>query len=82
MDPEALRRARQVSFAGATLEIAGREDFVAMKAFVGGPVDLADARAVIDLDRGSLDVELLRRLAQRFGRETVKAVEELIGHAD
>jgi hypothetical protein len=52
-----------------------------MKAFAGGPVDLADARAVIEQDRGSLDVELLRRLAQRFGRETVKAVEELIGDA-
>jgi predicted nucleotidyltransferase len=81
MDPEALSRARQVSFAGATLEIAGREDFVAMKAFAGGPVDLADARAVMDLDRGSLDMDLLRRLAQRFGRETVTAVEVLVGAA-
>ena len=53
-----------------------------MKAFAGGPMDLADARAVMDLDRGSLDVELLRRLAQRFGHETVKAVEFLIGALD
>jgi hypothetical protein len=45
-------------------------------------VDLADARAVMDLDRGSLDVELLRRLAQRFGGETVKAVEILVGDGD
>jgi predicted nucleotidyltransferase len=82
MDPEAFNRTRQVSLAGATLEIVGREDFVAMKAFAGGPVDLADARAVMDLDRGSLDLELLRRLAQRFGRETVKAVELLVGAVD
>jgi len=82
MDPEALNRTRQVALAGTTLEIVGREDFVAMKAFAGGPVDLADARAVMDLDRGSLDVELLRRLAQRFGRETVKAVEILVGAVD
>ncbi len=82
MDPEALNRTRQVTLAGATLEIVGREDFVAMKAFAGGPVDLADARAVIDLDRGSLDLELLCRLAQRFGRETMSAVELLIGAAD
>lgn len=79
MDPEALNRTRQVAFAGATLEFVGREDFIAMTAFAGGPVDLADARAVMDLDRGSLDVELLRRLAQRFGRETAKTVEDLIG---
>ncbi len=79
MDPAALNRTSQVTLAGATLEIIGREDLVAMKAFAGGPVDLADARAVMDLDRGSLDVELLRRLAQRFGRETAKTVEDLIG---
>jgi predicted nucleotidyltransferase len=79
MDPEVLNRTRQVAFAGTTLEIVGREDFVAMKAFAGGPLDLADARAVIDLDRGSLDVQLLRGLAQRFGRETVAAVDALIG---
>jgi len=82
MDPEALNRTRQIAFAGATLEIVGREDFIAMKAFAGGTVDLADAGAVIDLDRESLDLELLRRLAQRFGRETVKAVDVLIGAVD
>jgi hypothetical protein len=82
MDPELLNRTRQVRLAEAVLEIVGREDLIAMKAFAGGPVDLADARAVIEQDRGSLDVKLLRGLAQRFGRETVKAVEELIGDAD
>lgn len=82
MDPEALNRTRQVALAGTTLEIVGREDFVAMKAFAGGPVDLADARAVMDLDRETLDVELLRRLAQRFGRETVTAVDLLVSAAD
>ena len=53
-----------------------------MKVFAGGPVDVADARAVIDLDRESLDRTLLRRLAQRFGRETAKAVDALIGARD
>ena len=82
MDPDLLNRTRQVRLAEAILEIVGREDFIAMKAFAGGPVDLADARAVMDMDRGSVDEELLRRLAQRFGRETVKAVELLIGAVD
>lgn len=79
MDPELMNRTRRVRLADATLEIAGREDFIAMKAFAGGPVDLADARAVIEQDRASLDVELLRQLAQRFGREAVTAVESLLG---
>jgi hypothetical protein len=41
-----------IGFADATLEIVGREGFIAMKAFAGGPVDLADVRVIIDLDRG------------------------------
>jgi predicted nucleotidyltransferase len=82
MDPELLNRTRQVRLAEAVLEIVGREDFIAMKAFAGGPVDLADARAVIELDRETLDLELLRRLAQRFGRDAERAVQDLIDEVD
>jgi predicted nucleotidyltransferase len=82
MDPEAMNRTRQVELAGSTLEIVGREDFIAMKAFAGGPVDLADARAVMDMDRSSVDLELLRRLAQRFGRDTLQVVDALLGGGD
>jgi predicted nucleotidyltransferase len=82
MDPELMNRTRQVRLAEAILEVVGREDFIAMKAFAGGPVDLADARAVIDLDRESLDLELIRRLAQRFGRDATRTVEDLIGAVD
>ena len=82
MDPGLLNRTRQVRLAQAVLEIVGREDFIAMKAFAGGPVDLADARAVIDLDRELLDLELLRRLAQRFGRDAARVVDDLIGAVD
>jgi predicted nucleotidyltransferase len=82
MDPELTNRTRQVRLMETILEIVGREDFIAMKAFAGGPVDLADARAVIDLDRESLDLELLRRLALRFGRDAAHNVEDLIGAVD
>jgi len=70
-----------IGFADATLEIVGREDFIAMKAFAGGPVDLADVRVIIELDREALDLELLRRLAQRFGRDATRAIDQLIGGA-
>jgi len=82
MDPELMNRTRQVRLAEAVLEIVGREDFIAMKAFAGGPVDLADARGVMDLDRDSLDLKLLRRLAQRFGSDATRTVEDLIGAVD
>lgn len=58
MDPDLMSRTQRVVLAGATLEIVGREDFIAMKAFTGGPVDLEDARAVIDFDRESRDLDL------------------------
>ena len=79
MDPQLLKRTRQVKLGEATLAFVGREDFIAMKAFAGGPVDLADARAVIDLDRDSLDMELLRRLAKGFGRDAARVVDDLLG---
>ena len=78
MDPGVLDRTRPVALMGSLLQVVGREDFVAMKAFAGGPLDLADARAVLAADRASIDLELLRRLAQRFGRETVATMETLI----
>jgi hypothetical protein len=82
MDPEAMSRTTRVALAGGTLQIVGREDFVAMKAFAGGPVDLADARAVVEMDRSTVDLDLLRRLASRYGGDTLTVVEALIGGAD
>jgi predicted nucleotidyltransferase len=82
MDPELMNRTRQVRLGESMLAIISREDFIAMKAFAGGPVDLADARAAVELDRRSLDLELLRRLAQRFGQDAARIVEDLIGTGD
>lgn len=78
LDPEALSRASAVTFLGASLQVIGREDFIAMKVYAGGPLDLADARAVLRVDCEPLDLELLRRLATRFGRDAEKALEELL----
>lgn len=79
MDPATMQRASEVNLAGFTLKVIGREDFVAMKAHAGGPVDLADARAVIEIDPTGLDRELIRRLAAGFGKEAVRCVESLLG---
>ena len=38
--------------------------------------------AVIELDRESLDLDLLRRLARRFGRDAARIVQELICDVD
>jgi hypothetical protein len=79
MDPAAFARARNVTFLGESLSVVGREDFIAMKAFAAGPQDLADAAQAIEIDRGSLDLELLRRLTVRFGPDTSRTLGKLLG---
>jgi hypothetical protein len=78
LDPEALSRASEVAFLDGVLRIVGREDLIAMKLFAGGPQDLADARAALQLDQETLDMELLRRLSARFGRSAARALETLL----
>ena len=60
------------------LRVIGREDFIAMKIFAGGPVDMMDARAAIRVAGDSLDLTLLRRLAERYGRSTRDALEAML----
>jgi hypothetical protein len=79
LEPAAFSRALTVPFQGETLRVIGREDFVAMKIFAAGPKDLTDARAAIRIAGESLDLKLLRQLAQRYGRSTLAALEEMIG---
>jgi hypothetical protein len=78
MDPKAFTRRQRVPFQGATLEVIGREDFIAMKCFAGGPLDLADARHVLKSPDVALDLDLLRRLTRRFGRAAADALEQLL----
>ena len=78
LEPAAFARALTVPFQG-TLRIIGREDFVAMKIFAGAPKDLADARSMIQLAGASLDLVLLRQLAQRYGQSTLGTLEQMFG---
>ncbi len=78
MDPAAFARARNVTFFGESLSVVGREDFIAMKVFAGGPQDLADARQAMDFDRDAWDLDLLQRLAARFGPETSSNLAKLL----
>jgi predicted nucleotidyltransferase len=78
MEPEAFLRVLDVPFQGTTLKFIGREDFIAMKVFAGGPVDLVDAARAISAGRDSLDVELVRRLTKRYGRDASQSLEPLL----
>jgi hypothetical protein len=48
LDSGVYARALSVPFEGRQLQVAGLDDFIAMKAFAGGPLDLVDARRAND----------------------------------
>lgn len=78
VDPEVFSRAIEVPFHGINLRIVGREDFIAMKCFAGAPQDLADARAAFKGAQGPIDIDLLRAVTRRFGRDAADCLEDLL----
>jgi hypothetical protein len=78
MEAQAFSRVVRFPFQGMTLDFIGREDFVAMKTYAGGPTDLADAARVLAASGDTLDLDLLRRLARQFGPDAAKALERLL----
>ncbi|MBM4218081.1 MAG: hypothetical protein FJ171_00245 [Gammaproteobacteria bacterium] len=78
LDPAAFERTLPVPFSGRTLRIIGREDFIAMKCFAGGPQDLLDAQDAMRATNRRVDLDLLRRITRRFGRPAADALERLL----
>lgn len=78
MDPEIFSRTVEIEFRGENLRIIGREDFIAMKCYAGGPQDLVDARAAYEAAPGPMDLDLLRRVTRRFGREAADKLQEVL----
>ena len=77
-DVEAFSRAITVPFLGGSLCVIGREDFIAMKCFAGGPQDIADARHAIKVAAEPIRIDLLRRLSRRFGRPAADVLEQVL----
>lgn len=78
MDPKVFSRTLAVPFGGQMLRIAGREDFIAMKCFAGGPQDLLDARSAYLGTQQPVDLDLLRSITRRFGREAADRLEDVL----
>lgn len=79
LDPLVFSRTVEVDFHGERLRIVGREDFIAMKCFAGGPQDLVDARSAYASSQSPVDTHLLRSVTRRFGREAVDRLEQILG---
>ena len=78
MDPAAADRAIATSLLGSPVRILGAEDLVAMKAFAGGVQDLEDARGILDVSKDHLDLDLVRALCRRYGRDVARTCEALL----
>ena len=80
LDQQVFSRAVEVPFSGETIRVVGREDFIAMKCFAGGPQDLADATLALRSAMEPLDLDLLRRVTRRFGRDAADKLEQVLAH--
>jgi hypothetical protein len=78
LDAEAFSRAITVPLLGSSLRVVGREDFIAMKCFAGGPQDIADARNALTAATEPIDIDLVRRLSRRFGRPAADVLEQVL----
>lgn len=78
LDVEAFSRSIIVPFLGSSLRVISLEDFIAMKCFAGGPLDIVDARNALQTAAGPIDIDLLRRLTRRFGRAAADILEQLL----
>jgi predicted nucleotidyltransferase len=77
-DREAFDRVLQIEMSGESLHVIGREDFIAMKLFAGGPVDLRDAQQAYYVNKDVLDTALLRKITQKFGRDASQALDSIL----
>jgi hypothetical protein len=78
IDPKIHSRSLEIKFRGETLSIVGREDFIAMKCFAGNAQDVLDARSAYQVTPGPIDLDLLRTVTRRFGREAADRLEEIL----
>jgi hypothetical protein len=78
MDPDVFSRTIEVSFMGVDLRIVGREDFIALKCFAAGPQDMLDARSAYRHAQGPVNLDLLRTVTRRFGRDAADKLEEVL----
>jgi hypothetical protein len=80
LDPKAFSRGIDVPFLGDTLRFVGREDFIAMKCFADGPQDLLDAKDAYLGAAGPVDLDLIRRITLRFGRDAADRLEHILSN--
>jgi hypothetical protein len=78
IDSSAYERAIDVTLHDESIRVVSCEDFVAMKLFAGGPIDLRDAEQAFRVNVATIDRELLRLLCRKYGRDVQQKLEALL----
>ena len=74
----AFARIQEVDFMKMPIRIIGLEDFVAMKIFAGSPIDIQDARQVLEVSGLKIDMKLLQQLTRAYGPQCLQKLKTLI----
>lgn len=74
-------RTVEAGFMNARIRLIGIEDFIAMKVFAGSPKDMNDASGVLKISSDRVNVTLLKELARKYGKETLRQLQPLLKEA-
>ncbi len=78
MTQEVFHRVEKAQFMGASIKIAGLEDFIAMKIFAGSPKDIQDVIGVLEVSNDKIDADLVKKLAAQYGSEYLTRLQALL----
>jgi hypothetical protein len=78
IDRSAYERSIAVKLHDELVRVVSCEDFVVMKFFAGGPVDLRDAEQAYRVNAATVDRALIRVLAKKYGRDVEQKIAALV----
>ena len=77
-DPDAVQRCVSAPLLDSSIRIIAAEDLIPMKIFAGGFQDLEDVKGILQVSGKLLNLDLLRRIASRYGPDIVRNLEDLL----
>lgn len=69
---EALKRKQTVNFGNISINIPTPEDLIILKFLSGREQDRLDAKKIIKIQKGNLDMEYLKKWSKEFGIKLIK----------
>ncbi len=78
MSSDTFQRIQKTDFQGASINMVGVEDFIAMKIFAGSPKDIQDVIGVLNVSAKTINLTLLRKLTRHYGQDCLLKLQKLL----